>query len=62
MLAEILHVIRRESARGVEADFVQHPPEIDQTSNFIVATAQTRNVRHVRTSVSVDAIASCDIG
>ena len=51
LVAEVIVVSRRELARGVEADFVQHPPEINEAPDFIVATAQTRNVRHEQTSV-----------
>jgi hypothetical protein len=39
-LAEILLVIRRELTGGVQANLIQHPPEINQATNFIVATAQ----------------------
>src|SRR5206468_6426232 len=48
VLAEILRVIRRELTGGVQANLVQHPPEIDQTSDFVVATAQAWNVLHKR--------------
>ena len=48
VLAEILHVIRRELTGGVQANLIQHPPEIDQTSDFVVATAQAWNVLHKR--------------
>src|SRR5690349_7546225 len=61
MLTEILDVVRREFTGGVEADFVQHPPEIDKASDFIIATAQTRNVRHRLTSAKADTVASFDI-
>jgi len=44
LVAEEIVVSRRELTRRVEADFVQHSPEINQAPNFIVATAQTRNV------------------
>ena len=47
-LAEILHVIRRELTGGVQANLVEHPPEIDQAADFIVATAQAGNVWHER--------------
>ena len=40
VLAEILRVIRREPGGGVQANLIEHPPEIDQTPDFIVATAQ----------------------
>jgi hypothetical protein len=42
----------------VEPDFIQHPPEIDKAPDFIVATAQTRNVGHRQTSVRAGAVAS----
>src|SRR4029079_19153015 len=48
VLAEILRVIRRELTGGVQANLIQHPPEIDQTSDFVVATAQAWNVLHKR--------------
>src|SRR5205809_246604 len=48
VLAEILHVIRRELTGGVQANLIQHPPEIDQPSDFVVATAQAWNVLHKR--------------
>jgi hypothetical protein len=32
----------------VQANLIQHPPEIDQTSDFVVATAQAWNVLHKR--------------
>src|SRR6266576_2355573 len=48
VLAEILRVIRRELTGGVQANLVQHPPKIDQTSDFVVATAQAWNVLHKR--------------
>src|SRR5205823_6260598 len=48
VLAEVLRVIRRELTGGVQANLIQHPPEIDQTSNFVVATAQAWNVLHKR--------------
>src|SRR6266576_3539574 len=48
VLAEILRVIRRELTGGVQANLIQHPPEIDQASDFVVATAQTWNVLHKR--------------
>jgi hypothetical protein len=37
--AEVLLVIRRELTGGVQAYLIQHSPEIDETSDFIVATA-----------------------
>jgi hypothetical protein len=36
----------------VKANLVQHPPEINQATNFIVATAQTRDVWHERIIMS----------
>src|SRR5580765_80502 len=48
VLAEVLCVIRRELIGGVQANLIQHPPEIDQTSDFVVATAQAWNVLHRR--------------
>src|SRR5438067_11582667 len=48
VLAKVLHVIRRELTGGVQANLIQHPPEIDQTSDFVVATAQAWNVLHKR--------------
>src|SRR5947199_3295785 len=48
VLADILHVIRRELTGGVQANLIQHPPEIDQTSDFVIATAQAWNVLHQR--------------
>ena len=50
-VAEIIVVSRRELTCRVEADLVQHPPEINEAPDFIVATAQTGNVRHGKTSV-----------
>jgi len=48
VLAEVLCVIRRELIGRVQANLIQHPPEIDQTSDFVVATAQAWNVLHKR--------------
>src|SRR5213082_3735279 len=48
VLAEILRVILRELTSGVQANLIQHPPEIDQTSDLVVATAQAWNVLHKR--------------
>ncbi len=48
VLAEVLCVIRRELIGGVQANLIEHPPEIDQTSDFVVATAQAWNVLHKR--------------
>jgi hypothetical protein len=45
-VAQIIAVNGRELACGVEPDFVQHSPEINKASDFIVATAQTGNVGH----------------
>ena len=61
-VAQVIVVSGWELARGVEADFVQHPPEINVASDFIVTTAQTGNVRHGLTSVWAGAVASFDIG
>ena len=58
LVAEEIVVSRRELTRRVEPDFIQHPPEIDKASDFIVATAQTRNVGHGQTSVRAGAVAS----
>ena len=58
LVAEEIVVSRRELTRGVEADLVQHPPKINEAPDFIVATAQTRNVRHRKTSVRAGAVAS----
>ena len=44
--AEIIVVFGWKFSCGVKADFVQHPPEINEAPDFIVATAQTGNVRH----------------
>src|SRR5436190_19878832 len=48
VLAEILYVIRRELTGGVQANLIEHPPEIDQPPDFVVATAQAWNVLHKR--------------
>ena len=48
LVAEVIVVSRRELTGGVEANLIHHPPEIDETPHFLVATAQTRNVRHER--------------
>jgi hypothetical protein len=61
-VAHVIVIRGRELARGMEADFIQHSPEINETPDFIVATAQTRNVRHGQTSVRADAVASFEIG
>ena len=61
-VAQVIVVRERELARGVEADFVQHPSEINEAPDFIVATAQTRNVRHGETSARVGAVASLEEG
>ena len=61
-VAQVIVVSERELARGVEADFVQHPSEINEAPDFIVATAQTRNVRHGQTSIRAGAVASFEIG
>jgi hypothetical protein len=45
-------------AGAVEPDFVQHPSEINEASDFIITTAQTRNVRHGQTSVRAKAVAT----
>ena len=58
LIAEVIVVRGRESARRVEADFVQHPPEINEPSNLVVTTPQTGNVRHEQTLVRVGPIAS----
>src|ERR1043166_9382980 len=55
---QVIEVSGWELARGVEADFVQHPPEINEAPDFIVATAQPRNVRHRQTSLKAKAVAS----
>ena len=52
VLAEVLRVIRRELIGGVQANLIQHPPEIDQTSDFVVATAQAWDVWHEKTITS----------
>ena len=52
VLAEVLHVIRRELIGGVQANLIQHPPEIDQTPDFIVAAAQAWDVWHKRIIMS----------
>ena len=57
-VAQVIVVSGRELARGVESDFVQHPPEINEATDFIVATAQTRNVWHWQRSVRADAVAN----
>ena len=62
LVAEEIVVSRRELTRRVETDLVQHPPEINEAPDFIVATAQTRNVRHGQTSVRAGAVASFEIG
>jgi hypothetical protein len=36
----------------VQANLIQHPSEIDQTPDFIVATAQARDVWHKRIIMS----------
>jgi hypothetical protein len=36
----------------VQANLIQHPPEIDQAPNFVVATAQAWNVCHERIIMS----------
>ena len=41
-------LVERELIGGVQANLIQHPPEIDQTSDFVVATAQGWNVLHKR--------------
>jgi hypothetical protein len=61
-VAQVIVIRGRELARGMEADFIQHSPEINETPDFIVATAQTRNVWHGQTSVRADAVASFEIG
>jgi len=48
VFAKVLHVIRRELTGSVQANLIEHPPEVDQTSDFIVATAQAWNVLHKR--------------
>ena len=52
VLAEVLCVIRRELTGGVQANLVQHPSEIDETPDFIVATAQAWDVWHERIIMS----------
>src|SRR5207245_6280916 len=52
VLAKVLRVIRRELTGGVQANLIQHPPEIDQTSDFVVATAQAWDVWHERIIMS----------
>ena len=52
VLAEVLCVIRRELIGGVQANLVQHPPEINETPDFIVATAQAWDVWHERIIMS----------
>jgi hypothetical protein len=44
--AEVLLVILGELAGGVQANLIQHPPEINQAPDFIVATAQAWNIWH----------------
>jgi hypothetical protein len=61
-VAQVIVISGRELTRGMEADFIQHSPEINETPDFIVATAQTRNVRHGQTSVKAGAVASFEIG
>ena len=58
LVAEVIVVSRRKLARGAEADFVQHPPEINEAPDFIVATAQTGNVWHRQRSVRAYTLAS----
>jgi hypothetical protein len=37
-VAQVILVSRRELTRGVEADFVQHPPEINEAPDLVVTT------------------------
>src|SRR3989344_4601460 len=39
-LAEVFMVILRQLRLGVEADLVQHPPEINETTNLVVRTPE----------------------
>ena len=47
LVAEIGHVVRRQLARGVQPDLVEHPAEIDEPANLRIDTPQTGNVGHV---------------
>ena len=44
--AEVGHIIGRQLAGGVKADFVEHTAEINQPADFDVRTAETGNVGH----------------
>ena len=61
-VAQVIVVSGWELTRRVEADFVQHPPEINEAPDLIVTTTQTRNLRHGQTSVRAGAFASFEIG
>ena len=45
-LTQVLHVLVRKLTSCVQADLVQHPSEINEASNFVVAAAQAWNVCH----------------
>ena len=60
-VAQIIEISGWELARGVETNFVQHPPEINEPPDFFVATAQTRNIRHGQASISPGVVASFEI-
>ena len=61
-VAQVIVVSGWEFTCGVEADFVQHPPEINEAPDLIVTTAQTSDVQHGPTSVRAGAFASFEIG
>ena len=40
-------------ASGVEPDFIEHAPEINEAANFVVVTAKSRYVRHGRKHIQL---------
>ena len=46
-VAEVGLVFRRQPARGMEPDLVEHAAEIDKTADLGVTTAETRDVWHI---------------
>jgi hypothetical protein len=47
-IADERHVVRRELIDGVQANFIEHAAEVDETADFRIATAETWDVRHAR--------------
>ncbi|HEV2713835.1 MAG TPA: hypothetical protein VGU64_01135, partial [Terriglobales bacterium] len=44
---QVLDVFLRKLTGGVEANLIEHPPKINQATNFRVATAQAGDVSHL---------------